>query len=59
MKVLFSAVIVLLCGCVSTEQTGTCMMYEDRPWIKREYLPWPMRGHYEVVEYRPVCVKYE
>ena len=59
MKVLISAIIVLLCGCTAMEPKGTCVMYEDRPWITRKYLPWPMRGHYEVVEYRPVCVRYE
>lgn len=58
MKVLIFAVVILLCGCATKNTKGTCIMYEDRPFITREYLPWPMRGHYEVVEYRPVCVEY-
>lgn len=59
MKVVISAVIVLLCGCTTTEQNGTCMIYEDQPFVTRENLRYPMEGYIETVEYRTVCVKYE
>ena len=59
MKVVISAVIVLLGGCATTEQNGTCMIYEDQPFIIREHMRYPMEGYIETVEYKTVCVKYE
>lgn len=51
-------VLIILNGCSTQEvDNEPCEIYEERPFITREYFRYPMEGYIEKTTFEMVCVK--
>ena len=56
MKYLF--VLLLLIGVCSNAEYESCEIYEEVPFIEREYFRYPAEGYIETTSYRLQCVDF-